>query len=404
MDEKAAGSRADRSSGLAPLVRLFFRLGLTGFGGPAAHIAMMEEEVVSRRGWLDRDHFLDLVGATNLIPGPNSTEMAIHIGYIHAGIPGLIAAGAAFILPAFLITTALAWSYVRFGSLPQVAPFLVGIKPAVIAIILNAVLQLGRRALKGWQLGVVGLLVLCGVMVGLNEMLSLLGGAIVGMLWLQLSKADAGPESTFGAFPLAGGLSELIGKAPSMATKWVATLQAPVTLVDLAAFFLRIGAVLYGSGYVLVAFLEGELVHHRGWLTQAQLLDAISAGQFTPGPVLSTSAFIGFLLQGPVGAIVAAVAIFLPSFFFVLALNPLIPRLRQSPWAAAFLDGANISAVALMAAVTLRLGASTLTTWQGWLIGLLAAGLRLRWGVNPSLLVVGSGILGWLIYGADLGL
>lgn len=379
-------------SRIGELTRLFLKLGIIGFGGPAAHIAMMEEEVVTRRGWLERDHFLDLVGATNLIPGPNSTEMAIHIGYIHAGLGGLIAAGASFIAPAFAITTALAWSYTRYGSLPQVAPFLAGIKPAVIAIILGAVVQLGHRALKGWRLGAVGIAVLLAVLFGLDEVLSLLAGAALGMIWLQAADGEPPSRKAFLA-PLLGPASRLEG--------WLrgALLAgtAGISLTELGLFFLRVGAVLYGSGYVLVAFLEGGLVEQYGWLSQSQLLDAISAGQFTPGPVLSTSAFVGYVLRGFPGALVSATAIFLPSFFFVLLLNPLIPRLRQSAWASAFLDAANISAVALMAAVTLRLGAGTLRSWPAWLISLAAIGLRLRWRVSPTFLVLGGALLGWLL-------
>ncbi|MGA9531738.1 MAG: chromate efflux transporter [Anaerolineales bacterium] len=382
---------------IGSIVRLFFKLGVVGFGGPAAHIAMMEEEVVSRRGWLSRDHFLDLVGATNLIPGPNSTEMAIHIGYIRAGLPGLLAAGASFIVPAFAITTALAWAYVQYGSLPAVQPFLVGIKPAVLAIILGAVVQLGRSALRSWQLAAVGAGVLIAVLLGANEMVALLLGAVAGMF---ISRSPA--ASTAGVIGYSTArvhwhqiLKRLAGTS-GLLTAGSAAVGIP--LVQLGFFFLKVGAVLYGSGYVLVAFLEGGLVHDLGWLTQRQLLDAVSAGQFTPGPVLSTSAFVGYLLAGFPGAFVSAGAIFTPSFFFVLALNPLIPKLRSSAWTAAFLDAANVSAVALMAAVSIRLGYATLVSWPSWFIALAAIGLRLRFRLSPSLLVIGGGLVGWLIY------
>ncbi len=382
---------------LTEVARLFFKLGVVGFGGPAAHIAMMEDEVVSRRGWLERDHFLDLVGATNLIPGPNSTEMAIHIGYIYAGVPGLITAGVAFITPAFVMVTALAWAYTRYGQLPGVNPFLAGIKPVVVAIILGAVIQLGRSALKGLRLGVVGATVLVAVLLGLNEILALLGGAVCGMVLLRLTSSL--PSSSVSAFiPLSEWAREALGRVGAVAGLAGAALATtPVSLLQLGWFFLQVGAVLYGSGYVLVAFLQGGLVDQYGWLTQAQLLDAISAGQFTPGPVLTTSAFIGYLLAGMRGALVSAGAIFLPSFFFVLALNPIIPKLRQSRWTAAFLDAANISAVALMGAVTLELGAATLVDPVSWALGLTAALLRLRWNVSPSLLIVGGGVGGWLL-------
>lgn len=389
--------QATRVRRLTNVARLFFKLGVVGFGGPAAHIAMMEEEVVRRRGWLERNHFLDLVGATNLIPGPNSTEMAIHIGYIHAGVPGLITAGVAFITPAFVLVTALALAYTRYGQLPAVNPFLDGIKPVVVAIILGAVFQLGRSALKGLRLLAVGAAVMVAVLLGLNEVLALLGGALSGMLLLQLTRSHR--TNGVGAFiPMAEWIREAMARVGAAAGVAVAALAStPVSLLQLGWFFLKVGAVLYGSGYVLVAFLQGGLVNEYGWLTQAQLLDAISAGQFTPGPVLTTSAFIGYLLAGIRGALVSAGAIFLPSFLFVLALNPIIPKLRQSPWSAAFLDAANISAVALMAAVTFELGASTLVDPISWGLGLTAALLRLRWNVSPSLLIIGGGFAGWLM-------
>jgi chromate transporter len=376
------------------VARLFFKLGVIGFGGPAAHIALMEDEVVARRGWLRREHFLDLVGATNLIPGPNSTEMAIHIGYIRAGLPGLLAAGASFIAPALAITTALAWAYVRFGSLPAVQPFLVGIKPAVLAVILGALIHLGRTALQGWRLGLIGLGVLAATIGGVNEAVALLGGAALGMVLLQIAPRSSAPA--LAPISVTGAVQWLTRRAAVGAAGLTAAASG-VSLFQLGVFFLRIGAVLYGSGYVLVAFLEGGLVHDLGWLTQGQLLDAISAGQFTPGPVLSTSAFVGYVLAGIPGALVSAAAIFAPSFVFVLMLNPLIPRLRASRWTAAFLDAANISAVALMAAVTIRLGAATLVSWQAWVIGLAATAGRLRFRLTPSLLVVGGALAGWLL-------
>lgn len=380
---------------LRQLAKLFLKLGVLGFGGPAAHIAMMEEEVVDRRGWIDRPHFLDMVGATNLIPGPNSTEMAIHVGYVYAGVPGLIVAGVSFILPAFFMTTALAWAYTRYGQLPQVTPFLEGIKPVVIAIILGAVFQLGSTALKGWRIGLIGAAVMGAVLLGANEVLALLAGAVVGMLWLRMDDSD-GPSAS-GLVLVTFSLREMAGRIGAAASAVAGLAAASVPLWQLGWFFLKVGAVLYGSGYVLVAFLEGGLVTDYGWLTQAQLLDAISVGQFTPGPVLTTSAFIGYFLAGLPGAAVAAGAIFLPSFFFVLALNPIIPRLRQSAWTSAFLDSANISAVALMAAVTLQLGAQTLVNPVNWILGISAALLRLRWGVSPSLLVIGGAVAGWLL-------
>ena len=389
---------------LGELAVLLFKLGVIGFGGPAAHIAMMEEEVVEKRGWLTREHFLDLVGATNLIPGPNSTEMAIHVGYIRAGLFGLPVAGISFIFPAVLITAGFAWAYVSFGSLPQVTPFLYGIKPAVLAVILGAVWRLGKTAVKSWQLLVIGLTVAVASLLGINEVIALLCGGIVGMLWLRLSDlknrrwGNRGPMALLGIATSAittgvrtseAGLSALTGSALGGSIS--------VSVWKLGLFFLKVGAVLYGSGYVLVAFLEGGLVHDYGWLTQQQLLDAIAIGQFTPGPVLSTSTFIGYLISGAPGAVVATVAIFLPSFFFVSALNPVVPRLRRSRWTSAFLDAVNVSAVGLMAAVTLKLAQSTLTSWPTWIIALAAAVVGLRWKVNATWLVLGGAITGWLL-------
>ena len=373
---------------LGELAALFLKLGTVGFGGPAVHIGMMEAEVVGRRQWLSREYFLDLVGATNLIPGPNSTEMAIHLGFIRAGWAGLVVAGLCFILPAVLITAGLAWAYVRFGSLPQVAPFFYGIKPAVLAVILIAALRLGRTAVKGWRLGVVGVGVVVASLGGVNEVLALFVGGALGMLWLRLPNLSAQQRAWILAI-LAG--SATLGAAPA------AGAAMPVSLWNLGAFFLKVGAVLYGSGYVLVAFLEGGLVHDYAWLTRQQLLDAVAIGQFTPGPVLSTATFVGYLVAGAAGAWVATAAIFLPSFCFVAALNPLVPRLRRSSWMAAFLDAVNVSAIALMAAVTFKLAQSTLTAWPAWLIAAGAAALGVGWKVDPSRLILGGAVAGWAL-------
>ena len=376
---------------LGELAALFLKLGTLGFGGPAAHIGMMEAEVVRRRQWLSREYFLDLVGATNLIPGPNSTEMAIHLGFIRAGWAGLVVAGLCFILPAALITAGLAWAYVKFGSLPQVAPFFYGIKPAVLAVILAATVRLGRTAVKGWRLGVVGVGVGVASLGGVNEVLALFVGGALVMLWLRLP-ALKGQQRVWVLAAFAG--SAALGAAPAAGAAGTAVT---VSLWKLGAFFLKVGAVLYGSGYVLVAFLEGGLVHDYAWLTRQQLLDAIAIGQFTPGPVLSTATFVGYLVAGAPGAWVATAAIFLPSFCFVVALNPLVPRLRRSLWTAAFLDAVNVSSIALMAAVTLKLAQSTLTAWPAWLIAAGAAALGVGWKVDPSRLILGGAVAGWAL-------
>jgi chromate transporter len=392
---------ANNRKRLGSLAGLFLKLGIVGFGGPAAHISMMEDEIVARRGWLTRDHFLDLVGATNLIPGPNSTEMAIHVGYIRAGVPGLIVAGVCFILPAVLLSTLLALVYVEFGALPQVVPFLYGIKPVVLAIILGALWRLGKKAVTSWQLFLIGLAIAVAVLLGANAVVALFAGGILGMLilrtgaWLR-SRGGASDGTGLAALFLASTLRPLVQWMPTVVHAVEATAQVP--LWELFLFFLRIGAVLFGSGYVLFAFLEGGLVHDYGWLTQQQLLDAIAVGQFTPGPVLSTSAFIGYVIAGFPGATVAAIGIFLPSFFFVLILNRLIPLLRRSPWTAAFLDAVNVSAVGLMAAVLIRLGQNTLTSWPAWLLAVAAAAAVLWWKVSAVWLVVAGAAAGWLIY------
>jgi chromate transporter len=375
---------------LGELAKVFLKLGAIGFGGPAAHIAMMEDEVVRRRGWLTREQFLDLVGATNLIPGPNSTEMAIHVGYMHAGWLGLFAAGVCFILPAVLITAAFAWVYVAAGSLPQVSPLLYGIKPAVIAVILGAVWRLGKTALKNRKLLTVAVGVAAAVLLGINEIAALFLGGLLGMLWLRAGDKNNLPPAQNAAIIIAG----IFSGAAATGTPLGANLAVSPPLWQLGLVFLKVGSVLFGSGYVLVAFLEGELVNRYHWLSQQQLLDAIAIGQFTPGPVLSAATFIGYVIAGWAGAIVATVAIFLPSFFFVAALNPLIPRLRASRWASAFLDAVNVSSVALMAAVTVKLAGATLTDWRAVLIAAVAGLVAIRFRVNAAWLVLGGAIAG----------
>ncbi|MGD8866034.1 MAG: chromate efflux transporter [Gemmatimonadales bacterium] len=384
----------ERSGRLGELARLFLKLGFVAFGGPAAHIAMYEDEVVRRRGWMTREHFLDLVGATNLIPGPNSTEMTMHVGYERAGRWGLVVAGLAFILPAVLITGALAWLYVRFGTLPVAAPFLDGIKPAVLAIILGAVWRLGRTAVKSTRVLAVGVAVLIAVLAGVNEVVSLLAGGVVGMIWLRLGSGRNSAGTKALAIPLGAPLTKLAGLG-TLGAGLSAAAGAP--LWKLGLFFLKVGAILYGSGYVLIAFLHGDLVAGYGWLTDQQLLDAVAIGQFTPGPVLSTATFIGYVIAGLPGAVVATLGIFLPSFFFVSILNPLIPRLRSWPWTAAFLDSINVSALALMVAVTLELGAVVMTSWTAWLIAVGAAVLTLRFRLNAVWVVLGAAAAGWTL-------
>ncbi|MEA5575189.1 chromate efflux transporter [Anabaena sp. UHCC 0451] len=380
-------------SRLGEVAKLFFKLGVIGFGGPVAHIAMMEDEVVKRRQWLTQEHFLDLLGATNLIPGPNSTEMAIHIGYIYAGWLGLIIAGVCFILPAVLITGIFAWLYVNYGSLPQFSPLLYGIKPAVLAIILNALWSLGKKAVKTRQLLIIAVVVvLLTWLLKVNEVVALLLGGILGMIWLHSSNQT----NLMLTFLTTGTLFQ----NTAVVTTGINNLSVP--LWQLGLFFLKVGSVLFGSGYLLIAFLQGSLVNEYGWLTQQQLLDAIAIGQFTPGPVLSTATFIGYIIADIPGAIVATLGIFLPSFLFVLILNPLIPRLRSSSWTRAFLDAVNVSAVALMVVTTLQLGIVTLTIEKvpyidffSLVIFLISAVLAIRYRINAAWLVLGGGLIGW---------
>ncbi|MCM0590725.1 MAG: chromate efflux transporter [Gloeotrichia echinulata DVL01] len=387
-------------SRLGELAKLFLKLGIIGFGGPVAHIAMIEDEVVKRRQWLTREHFLDLLGATNLIPGPNSTEMAIHVGYVYAGWLGLIVAGVSFILPAVLITGGFAWFYVNYGTLPQVAPILYGIKPVVLAIVINALWGLAKKAVKTRQLLIITLVVvvLSGLL-KLNEVVSLLIGGLLGMIWLRTG--DKGnPPAQQTNFVIASLTTGATLKATA-ASATVAT-AANVPLWQLGWFFLKIGSVLFGGGFVLIAFIQGELVGEYGWLTQQQLLDAIAIGQFTPGPVLSTATFIGYVLAGVPGAIVSTLGIFLPSFVFTAALNPLVPKLRASKWTSAFLDSINVSAVALMVVVTFQVGVATLSLAKlpfvdffGLAIAIISAVLAIRFRINAAWLVLGGAIIGW---------
>lgn len=407
----AAEPSTSRSARLRELAKLFLKLGVLGFGGPAAHIAMMEDEVVVRRRWLTREAFLDMLGMTNLIPGPNSTEMSIHIGLLRAGLPGLIVAGVCFILPAALIVGALAWLYVQYQSLPQAQAVLDGIKPAMLAVMVAMIWRLGRASVKDWRLALLGVAALVLSLEGENELLVLFGGGILGMFWERMAAKD---ESAVGAPALlaTGGLSAP-ATAPAATLPWLGAGAIGATIAaswwQLGLFFLKIGSLLYGSGYVLVAFLEGGLVRDHHWLTQQELLDAIAVGQFTPGPLFTTATFVGYLVMhkaggSPVlGAAVATVGIFLPAFVFVALTGPLIPRLRRSPWAGAFLDAINVSSIALMAAVVLKLGREVLwkesvaASWPMWGIAVAAAALMLRYKVNVIWLVLGGALAGWLL-------
>ncbi len=358
---------------------LFLKLGIIGFGGPAAHIALMRQEVVHRRGWVTDAQFLDLLGATNLIPGPNSTEMAIHLGYRRAGWPGLLVAGITFIAPAALLVTFLAWAYVQFGAMPQVSWLMYGVKPAIMAVIAQAIWGLGRTAVKGPFTALLALAVLGLYLLGFNEIGLLLGAGVL----MCLARGLLGPRT---------GL-RLSAVAP-LGVPGLIQLATPFSQGVLFLTFLKIGAVLYGSGYVLLAFLRADFVERLGWLTDAQLLDATAVGQITPGPVLTTATFVGYLLGGPVGALLATAGIFLPSFVFVAAIGPLVPRLRGSPWAGSFLDGVNAAALGLMTAVALELGRAVLVDAVTVLTALGSAVALIRFKANPVWLVAAGGLVG----------
>jgi chromate transporter len=359
---------------------LFLKLGLTAFGGPAAYIAMMRDEVVQRRRWITEEHFLDMLGATNLIPGPNATEMAIHIGFVRAGWPGLITAGAAFSLPGVLIVLALASIYTRYGTAPSAGWLLYGVKPVVIAIIIKALIGLGQKAIKNWTLMLIGLGVFVLYFFNLNEIGLLFAGGTAGMLAGNIHRLrEARKPNSLAALPIAA--------IPALAA-------APFSLPLMFLTFLKTGAVLYGSGYVLLAFLRSDFVLRLGWLTDKQLMDAIAIGQVTPGPLFNSAAFIGYYLGGIPGGLLAALGIFLPSFIYVALSNPVIPRVRSSPWAGALLDGVNAASLGLMAAVTLQLGRDALADLPAILAAGLAALALFRFKVNPTWLVLAGAAFG----------
>jgi chromate transporter len=357
----------DQALRIKEVARVFLKLGFTAFGGPAVHIAMMEEEIVRKRQWMDHAHFLDLLGATNLIPGPNSTEMALHCGRERAGLKGLLVAGACFILPAVFITCAFAWAYHSYGSLPQVRPYVYGIQPAIIGVIVALMIRLGKKAVKNWLLALIGVLAVVLALLEVNEVIVLFGCGILGMILYW-----AGQKR-----------NTLAAVAPSAwALFWL---------------FLKIGAILYGSGYVLFAFLDNELVKN-GLLSRQVLTDAIAVGQFTPGPVFSSASFIGWQIAGWRGAIAGTVGIFLPSFLLVGLLNPLVFRLRKSKILSAFLDAVNVAAIALILNVCLVLTKTVVTGWQtaciaiiGFVVSYLLPKLNTAW------IILGGALMGYVL-------
>ena len=373
-----------RNRQLGELALLFLRLGITAFGGPAAHVSMMESEIVHRRRWISAERFLDMFGAANLIPGPSSSELAIYIGYEQSGVAGLLVAGICFMLPAAVITGVFGWLYVNFGMLPAIGGILYGIKPVIIAIVAQAVVKLAPRAARSRLLWVVGILALFASMAGLDPVLVLLAAGLLGMAAKRMLHTPHGNAAGAAFF---GHVAGVAGSA------------MPVTLLGVFLFFLKIGVVVFGSGYVLLAFLRADLVDHWHWLTEAQLLDAIAVGQFTPGPVFTTATFIGYLLAGVPGAVVATIAIFLPGFVLVAASRPLLVRVRQSPRAGAFLDGVNVASLALMAWVTVQLGKVALIDIPTAVLAAMAAFLVFRWKLNTAWLVGAGAVVGFLAQG-----
>ncbi len=352
------------ASALGETFRVFLRIGCTAFGGPAAHVAMMEDELVQRRGWVTRERFLDLLGATQLIPGPNSTELALHLGRLRAGWPGFFAAGACFVLPAALASGTLAWMYLRVGMRPEVAGILMGIKPVVLAVVAQAIWRLGRTAVRSVPLALLGTMALVATLAGVPELAVLAGAALLAAALR----------------PVPAGVAHV--------SAW------PIFLV-----FAKVGALLFGSGYVLLAFLRTELVTARGWLTEAQLLDAFALAQVTPGPVFTTSTFAGYVAGGVPGAVAATVGVFLPAFVLVALSGPLVPHLRASRLTGAVLDGVNVASLGLMAAVAVRLAGTAVTGVPTLLIALAAAVALLRFRVHTALLLAGGALAGLVLGG-----
>lgn len=365
------------------IAKVFGKLGIIGFGGPAAHIAMMRDEVVIKRKWMNEQHFLDLLGATNLIPGPNSTEMAIHIGYDKGGWKGLLTAGLCFILPAVFITGIFAYLYNLYGQLPEVQPFVYGIKPAIIAIILAAIYPLAKQSVKSINLSLIGIAVLLAAVFGVNEIYLMFGAGLLafGLYKIQSKQKNDTLQS----------IVPLTFLQITQTTFWTATNT------KLFWTFLKIGSILYGSGYVLFAFLDKELVA-TGLLTRQQLMDAIAVGQFTPGPVFSSVTFIGFQINGLSGAIISTIAIFLPSFVFVALLNPLMKMLRNSKGLSAFLDAVNVASVAIIIAVCYEMGKETITDWRTILITVVSAIIVFNFKkINSAYVVLGGSFLGYIL-------
>jgi chromate transporter len=371
---------------------VFLKLGTTAFGGPAAHIAMMDDEIVKRRKWVSREIFMDLLGASNLIPGPNSTELAIHLGYKRAGWLGLLTAGVCFIMPAMLIVWLFAFLYQRYETLPELSYLLYGIKPVIIAIVLQALWNLGKTSLKSISTIIAGICVVVCFFLGLNELLLLLLAGVSVMLWVN--RHNISKSSAF----LALGPIPWLTMPKIMVSAEITSKVLTMSLTTLFLTFLKIGSVLYGSGYVLLAFLQSNFVERFGVLSSQQLLDAVAVGQFTPGPVFTTATFVGYIIQGNAGAVLATLAIFLPAFVFVALISPWATKLRKSVWLAAFLDGVNAASFGLMAVVSFQLGESALTDVWTVLIAVAALFILVRFKINSVWLVLAGALIGLLLH------
>jgi chromate transporter len=372
------GRRAERRA-LADVAVVFLKLGVIGFGGPAAHVALMRRELVEKRGWLDEDRFLELFGASNLIPGPSSTELGMMLGYEHAGWSGLIVSGVCFITPAMLLVLTLAWAYVRYGSVPETAWVLYGVEPVIIAVILDALLGLGRRALRTWALAALGAAVIVLYFCGVDVTLLLFGGAALVMIARNAVRIGRGVGASLAVLPLAE-----------------ASRSASASLSSLFLEFLKLGAVVFGSGYVLLAFLRADLVQHLHWLTEKQLVDAVAIGQVTPGPVFTTATLVGYLVHGVSGALLATLGIFLPAFVLAGLVYVLLPRLRRSPWANAFIDGVTVCALGVMAGVTIELARAVLIDPYTVLLAVTAFVILRRSQPNSAWIVLGGAVAGLL--------
>jgi chromate transporter len=373
MFNRSVNNSTDKTT-LGEIAIVFLKLGCTSFGGPVVHLALMEKEVVTKKRWMTQDHFLDLIGATNLIPGPNSTEMTMHVGQEQGGFKGLLVAGCSFIFPAVLITAVFAWAYQQYGALPEVQPFIYGIKPAIIAVILFLMIGLGKKALKSYDLAAIGIVAGGLVLAEFSEIAVLFGSGFAGIVMYIFRQRSARVNSFA---PLL-----LVPVVSNLKVFWI---------------FLKVGSILYGSGYVLFAFLEDALVT-PGIISKEQLIDAIAVGQFTPGPVFSSATFIGWQIGGAKGALAATIGIFLPSFAFVALLNPIIPKLRKSKVMSAFLDAVNVASVAIISAVILEIGREVLIDWRSILVAI--AGFVFSYffrNVNTAFIILGGSLLGYAL-------